>query len=124
MYRKETKTSRKPKVILGTHDSVVTDICYDSDYADNDAFRVNYHITTDDGETFDYSEIFYNNEQNERTKAFWDYLEANGINVDNMEAFNGCRERVTIKKRIDRYNVARPSIVYREFVAHPEEVQS
>lgn len=124
MYRPEPKSTRRPKAILGTHRSIVTDIFYDPDFADKDAIRIKYRITTDDGKEFDYSELFYNNEHNERTQALFDYLDSNGIDINNVEKFKGCHERITIKKRVDAYNVARPSIVDREFVAYPEEVQS
>ena len=120
MYRFEPKRTYKPKIILGTHNSIVADIFFDPDYADDSAIRVNYHVTTDEGEEFNYSELFFNIADNDRTKAFCDYLADNGIEIQNLSAFRGCHERITIKKRVDYHNTAHPSIIDREFVAHPE----
>ena len=83
---------------VGSYEATVISIGYHPDYADEGALQVTYELVNGSGERFTYKETFINNYRNARTKAFFEYLESNGIPVDSLENFCGCKENIVLKK--------------------------
>ena len=108
-----TKKSRKSRIPVGQYSSVVTAISYAEEYADEEAIRVYYKLTSDEGECYEYSEVFHNDAANERTAQFFDYLEAAGIQEgeDGLPDLVGFSEDLTLKRKV---GYSRPVIVQRD----------
>ncbi len=83
---------------VGTYSSVVVDIDFHPDYCAEEALLVKYQLTSDNGRSYDYQEVFLNKESNQRTQCFFDYLIDNGIPLERFTDFKGCKEKITIKK--------------------------
>lgn len=108
-----TKKSRKARIPVGQYSSVVTAIEYDENYADQEALKVYYKLTTDDGASFDYTEVFYNDVANQRTSQFFDYLSTAGIQEreDGLPELVGFAETLTLKRKVGYFI---PIIIERE----------
>lgn len=102
---------------VGTYNSVVVSIDFDPDYCVEEALLVKYILTDDNGRSYDYQEIFFNQESNVRTQNFFDYLVKNGIPLERFTDFKGCCEKLTIRKTA-RGNRPMLTIEKREFVSH------
>ena len=90
--------AKKSTLRVGTYKAQVTTVEWADDYGTGKAFRVKYSLLSENGEKHDYSELFYNDPRNKRSAAFFDYLEANGIPLDAIDEFVGCREEIVLKK--------------------------
>ena len=110
-------TPKKPKVTPGTYSSVVTSAEWDPEYVDGTAFRIEYSLTDPDGNTYEYSEIFFNTARNRRTEEFLEYLNNNGISLDDISSLVGVKEELEIKKA-PRQGRSLLTITKREFVAN------
>lgn len=120
----EKKGNYHPKTVkVGVYESVVTSIKYCSDFDIEEAFEVKYDLVDEKGVHYSHKEVFYNNVKNERTRAFFKYLTDNGICLDNVDTFVGCRERLVFKKQIGSNQKAYINIVSRQFLSHPEVKQ-
>ena len=115
----EKKSSVKKKLGVGEYISVVRDIRFRDDFKGNDAFIVSYELEDAKGIHYPFYETFYNKVSNERTRSFFEYLQSNGISLDECDKFVGCRERITLKKHL-KNNVAFLTIVDREFICAAE----
>ena len=104
---------------VGKYDSVVTDICFHPDYCTEEALLVKYLLSDESGKSYNYQEVFFNQESNTRTQAFLDYLINNGIPLENFTDFRGCKEKIALKKTV-RGNRPMLTIDKRQFVSHPE----
>lgn len=113
--KKKTPSSLK----VGMYDSVVTDIGFHPDYRDKEAVLIKYCLTDENGRTHDYSEIFFNNESNERSQKFFEYLVENDIPLDKYTMFIGCQEKLHLQKTV-RGNRTMLTIVERQFISHAE----
>lgn len=116
---KKTRTIIKP----GIYEATVTACGYDDSYAGDGAIRVAYELIGSNGKTFNHSEVFFDNDYNDRTWEFKEHLYDIGITEDNLEDFVGCKERIVVKK-IVRNNRALPGIVEREFISFPDGDES
>ena len=108
--------ARGKTVPVGTYSSEVLAIGFHPDYANDSAILVKYKLTDTSGKDYPYGEIFYNDIYNDRSRSFFDYLSKNGISMDAIETFVGCKEKVTIKKDAKRF-VTHMTIVDREFIS-------
>lgn len=97
------------------------EVAYAEDYADGEAFRVTYTLTNEEGQEFEFSELFHNTEKNERSGQYFDYLEENGIGYseEGLPEVVGLREEVVLKKRV---GYSRPVIVERSIIKDDEVV--
>ncbi len=117
--RKEKTTKSRTAIRPGTYEAIVTACGYDDSYAGDGAFSVTYELTSGNGKKIKHSEVFFDNDYNDRTWAFKEHLYNLGITVENLDDFVGCKERIIVKK-IVRNNRALPGIVEREFISFPE----
>lgn len=95
--------SPKPKgqaLRAGVYHSLVTLVSYDEDYVNGSAIRIRYRLTSSSGVDSEYTELFHNTLRNPRTKAFFDYLNENGISLDALEMFEGCKEELILKRQV------------------------
>jgi len=111
------KRTNKSKLIPGEYDSVVTFFDFHPDYRAETAFLVKYKLTNAKGTVFNFSEIFFNDEKNKRTDHFFKYLEKNGITAEDFRDFQGCKEKLTLKKNPTRDGRIFLSITERVFIA-------
>lgn len=120
VIRPASQKRTRDRVKAGSYVSTVDRISYDEDYVDKQAFRIEYTLVNQDGDSISYSEIFHYNDRNERTAQFFDYLEENGIdfNEDDLPDLVGLREHVTLKKSA---NFSRPIIVERNVISLEQE---
>ena len=118
MYRKETK--RKTKLPTGVYTSTVMEIDFDPEYLNDEAFFIRYRLVDENGVEYEHRELFFNTEDNERTAELFEYLESNGIPLDEIKHFEGCREKLTFKKTV-KNNRSQMVIACREFLGHFEE---
>ena len=110
-------TPKKPKVSPGTYSSIVTNAEWDQEYVEGTAFRVEYSLTDSVGNTYEYSEIFFNTERNQRTANFLAYLCDHGISTEDISGLVGVKEELDIRKA-PRQGRSLLTIVEREFVAN------
>lgn len=97
----------------GVYDSVVTDVHWAEGYEPEEAYEVNYELTSQNGKVYRHREIFKTDERNKRTAAFEAYIFGNGI--ADLADFTGKHEKLTIKRvKIGEREFA--NIVDREFV--------
>ena len=115
----ETSGKRKRFKSTGEYTAVVTDVRYPEGYVENEAFEIEYSVTTKGGNKI-YSELFFNKNYNSRTSAFFEYLLENHIPLTEMNKFIGCKEKLTFKRHVTG-NRSMLSIVERKFVAHRTE---
>ena len=115
-YSSNESRVKKNKLVPGYYESIVTDVVWDDGYVEGTAFRVEYRLKDAEGNSFDYKEIFYNTSRNKRTAEFLQYLNEQGINVDDIGAFVGKKERLNIRKA-PRQGSALLTIASREFLA-------
>lgn len=108
---------RKLRLQAGVFESVVTDICFHPEYISETAILVRYLLTDAKGNDFNFSEVFHNNERNQRSQKFFDYLVENGIALESFTDFKGCCEKLTLKKNPSKNGVLL-SIAEREFISH------
>ena len=108
-------TPKKPKVSPGTYSSIVTNAEWDQEYVEGTAFRVEYSLTDSVGNTYEYSEIFFNTARNRRTEEFLEYMQNNGISLDDIGNLVGVKEQLVIKKA-PRQGRSLLTITAREFV--------
>ena len=118
MYRKEK--SRKQKLPTGVYTATVKEIDFDPDYMNEEAFFIRYELVDENGVEYQHRELFFNTEDNKRTAELFEYLENNGISLDEIKYFEGCREKLTFKKTV-KNNRSQLVIACREFLGHPEE---
>lgn len=118
MYRTETK--RTTKLPTGVYTSTVTEIDYDPEYMNDEAFFVRYKLVNENGVEYDHHELFFNTWENDRTAELFEYWERNGIPHDEIHMFKGCHEELTFKKTV-KNNSSQLVITCRKFLGHPEE---
>ena len=118
MYRKEIK--RKTKLPTGVYTSTVMEIDFDPEYLNDEAFFIRYRLVDENGVEYQHREVFFNTEDNDRTAELFEYLERNGISLEAIKKFEGCREKLTFKKTV-KNNRSQLVIACREFLGHPEE---
>lgn len=118
-----TKKNRDYGPPVGRYTAESKEIAYAEEYADGEAFRVNYTLIDEDGQKFDYTELFHYTDKNERTRQYFEYLEENGVDYreDGLPEVVGLREEVVLKKRV---GYSRPVIVERTFVGVTENAIS
>ena len=117
MYRNESK--RTPKLPTGTYTSTVTEIDFDPEYMNYEAFFVCYKLVNESGVEYAHRELFFNTWDNERTAELFAYWENNGVDIDDIKTFHGCREKLTFKKTV-KNNTSQLVIAQREFLGYPE----
>lgn len=102
---RSSRKSTSRTIGVGHYVSTVTNIAYHEDYADHEAFRVEYELVDDHGRKHTYSEVFHNDLSNERTEQFAKYIEAIGTKYDEdgLPCIIGLRESIVLKKRIGFY---------------------
>ena len=115
------KRSSRPSTIQpGTYTADAISITFYDKYADDEAFRIIYILTDEDGNQFDYSEVFFNDTSNVRTMQFVEYCDEAGISrlSNGLPDIVGHPERVVLKLRTSfKY----PVIVERDFLPLPED---
>ena len=111
-------TKRKPQLPVGVYSSIVKKVEDPADYKKGSVKKITYELVNEDGEVFDFSELFYLR-KTKRTLSMVKYLETE-VEIDNWEDFENCQEKVTVKKEATRYG-SLPSIVEREFLGFAEE---
>lgn len=111
-------TKRKPQIPLGVYSSIVKKVEDPADYKKGSVKKITYELVNEDGEVFEFSELFYLR-KTERTLFMVKYLE-NEVEIDRWEDFENCQEKVTVQKVPSRYG-SLPSIVEREFLGFAEE---
>lgn len=117
-YKPTTKKrtpSAKKALKPGNYISEVLKVSFDDDYAFDSMLLILYRLTTEEGEVFSYQERFHNSEKNPRTRAFFEYLEENGVK-DIFSDFVGARENVVVKKVPQENGKVFMNIVQRDFV--------
>ena len=99
IYKKNKSVAKHAPV--GTYCSEVCSIGFHPDYADEEAIQVKYKITNLDGVKFDYEEVFWNDDNNERSTQFFDYLEELGVpkREDGLPDLQGFEEEIELKRR-------------------------
>lgn len=107
---------KKTLVPVGTYDSVIISASYSEEYVDGEAFVLSYELQDNKGNKYSYSETFINDVGNARTAKFDEYLDANGVALDDITELKGLTEKVTIKKQVVGSR-SYLNIVDREFVA-------
>lgn len=107
---------------VGEYRSVCTKIDFHPDYADEEAIKVEYEITSESGQKFAYSEVFYNTTANDRTVQFFDYVDEAGIpDAENgLPDLVGRRENIVLKKRANYRN---PVIIERNFIVDEDAAE-
>ncbi|MBE7051653.1 MAG: hypothetical protein E7395_03695 [Ruminococcaceae bacterium] len=95
---KRLNQTSKNKLQPGIYNSVVKNVEFCDDYKDSAALKVSYELCDESGKIFEFSEIFYLIEGNERTIAFDEYLDSAGF--DDYFKFEGCKESVDLKWHI------------------------
>ena len=115
MYIVSAQKKRTPKIPVGKYTSVVKSIQYDESYANEEAVRIRYTLTDENGAQYEYSELFHNLDTNDRTVQFFDYLDSAGIanREDGLPDLVGFRETLVIKRRAG-YSI--PVIVERDVI--------
>lgn len=105
--------NRRVKIPVGQYSSVVTDISYDANYVDGEAFKISYTLTSADGTSYSYSEIFHNTMSNPRTAQFFEYLDSAGVpqREDGLPDLVGFNETLVLKRQI---GYSKPVIEERE----------
>ncbi len=94
------RKATKKRLVAGKYTARVTFCDFDPEYINNSAIRVVYTLTNDTGEEFEFPEIFYNDLENPRSKAFFDHLAAIGVDPENFQQFVGIREELELKKNV------------------------
>ena len=89
---------KAPRLRPGTYRSTVTAVEYAEEYCEGKAIKISYALTDKNSKNFSFSEIFYIGTRYERTRAFCEYLEENGIPADNPDEFVGCTEELVLKR--------------------------
>ena len=110
------RTTHKRKLTAGIYESLVVSTDFHPDYVNESALLVTYSLTDKLGREFSYKETFINDRRNDRTRDFFKYLEENGIPIDALENFCGCKEKITLKKN-PRGNRVYLTIAHREFIS-------
>lgn len=138
LSKRFSKKSQKPMSTYdkqpppGIYDSVVIDVKEAEGYASGNAIDIIYQLTDSSGKVFEKTERFFITVlQSEREANFFDYLESNGINVDDsldkLNDFIGCHERLELAKEVKYFNTSDNSIqrkvfiniTHRDFVSGP-----
>lgn len=91
---KKRNASGNKKLHHGSYKSRVKDVCWSEGHVEGVAFDVIYELTDAKGNTFDFKEKFFT-ENNTRTEDFCNYLFENGI-VE-LSDFVDCEEQVTLQ---------------------------
>ena len=114
---KQKAASNKKKTIpTGEYTSTVDKVVWNDEYKANQVFDIHYTLEDKDGKKYAHWERFFNKRGNTRTQAFLDYLDDN--NIEEIEDFEGCVERVTVKKDVGKYKTL-PSIDDRVLISKP-----
>lgn len=92
----DKKTTRRLRV--GTYHSRVISVAYSEQHTTESAIEIKYQLTAQNGETFDYSEYFFLDDWNSRSRDFSKYLAQNGINPSDLTSFVGHEEELVLKK--------------------------
>ena len=100
---------------VGDYTATATSVAFDPEYFDDDMIVVEYTLEADSGETFTFTERFPNIDTCERTVAFDNYLQENGI-ANGIDGIVGHVERVQLRKQIVRGRTY-VNITHRDFVA-------
>ncbi|MBE7041053.1 MAG: hypothetical protein E7400_03700 [Ruminococcaceae bacterium] len=88
----------------GSYNSVVKKVEFRDDYDAQTGLQLFYELTDEDGRTYEFKELFFNVPGNPRTEALGEYLEAAGIDTDDVRNWVGLRETLTIKWNIKGTN--------------------
>lgn len=115
---KKATVSRTSKLKPGQYTAKVTNVEWAPGYINHSAFKVSYELTDAKGKTFTYSEIFFTNDENDRTAEFYEHLGQNDI--PNLGGYAGCTEVVEIGKDV-QHNKARLTIYKRTFISQDDE---
>jgi len=101
MYIVSAQKKRSPKIPVGKYTSVVKSIEYDESYANEEAIRIRYTLTDENGAQYEYSELFHNLDTNDRTVQFFNYSDLANIKYreDGLPDLEGFSETLVIKRR-------------------------
>lgn len=107
-------TKKKKTLSTGFHFSRVDDVYWSKGFIEGQAIEIKYTITDTDGTEHEFKETFYNDDSNERTNEFFEYLKQHGI--DDINEFVGCTEEVDIRKNATNRGVFK-TIYRRKFIS-------
>ena len=110
------RTRKKSSLRPGTYRSEVKSVSYDEAYANETMLKFTYCLQDKQGNTYSFLERFENRRENPRSADFFDYLDRNGISLDELEQFEGCRESLTLRWNL-RHGKKFLTITNREFLA-------
>ena len=111
------KNVKQTKLELGVpHEATVTAVDWAKGFVPGSAYEVFYELTDASGNVIQRKELFYNDDQNERTLVFESFLNENGIR--NPVDFIGCKVKLTFLKDV-KNNKTYVNIVKRTFVSSP-----
>lgn len=119
LYTKSTKKSnRKPSLHAGKFTSKLRFVGFHPEYANNSAIIAKYDLVDEKGQKFDYTEVFWIDEHNERTVVFVEYLRAIGYHWEDFDSYIGLVENFVIKKNV-KNGKAFMTITSREPIGSP-----
>ena len=97
---KQKAASNKKNIIpTGVYKATVDKVVWNDEYKENQVFDIHYTLEDKDGKKFAHWERFFNK-------------------IEEIEDFEGCVERVTIKKDVGKYKTL-PSIDDRVLISKP-----
>lgn len=113
---KKSKNSGKKKNLIpsGEYTSVVVSVEWNDEYDVEEVLDVVYEVTDATGKTYQLKERFYNDDYNDRTAEFDEYLKSNGIR--RYDDFIGCTEEILVKKKLVHHSPM-SSIVERKMIS-------
>ena len=116
------KSPKKKNIELGVPlKGTVIDVQWAKGYVEGHAYQVVYEIIDSSGNIFKHVETFFNDEDNDRTNDFEDYLKENGIAYP--ADFVGFNVELTFLKEV-KNNVVYTNIVQRKMVSTPDGAQN
>lgn len=110
--------AKKSGLRTGKYSSRALSVEWAEEYCTGKAIRISYELTSESGAKHDFSEVFYNDPRNERTSEFFDYLEENGVSLDAIDEFVGCKEELVLKRSTKGRFL---TIDQRTFIGGPDE---
>lgn len=116
-----TKTTKKPqkkKVSTNVpYTATVKEVRWTPGYVKGKAFDICYDLVDDKGNVIEYKEMFYEDQGNERTAAFYEHL--NEIGIEDIADYVGCKEKLIFLKDV-KNNRTYVNIDSRTLISRPQ----
>lgn len=117
-FTSRKKKSKKKNLKLGVPlEGTVTDVRWTKGFVEGSAYDVLYEIKDSSGNIEEFHETFFNDDCNDRTRAFEKFLNQNGIAYPSD--FVGCNVMLTLLKEV-KNNVAYVNIAQRKILSTPK----